>query len=155
MKNRVGFRPDGTDHRDLRGQDRNPSTLPIFRDCTVRILGRAEKMTFAFVYDEPERYGFETIGEVDWKPEESYHFDMSVVWIETSTGKIFVGTDSGCSCPRPFEDTESIEDLTEITRPMDLIKYLADVQREKEADQATGAIGELILKVMERMGKRS
>lgn len=107
-------------------------------------------MSFGWIYSEPERYGFEEIGEVEWKPGD-YGFDTTVVWIETATGKIFAGTDSGCSCPRPFEDIESIEDLTEITKPMELIKYLADVQKEKDADHATGDVGELIMKVSQRM----
>lgn len=106
------------------------------------------------LYDEPERYGFETIGEIDWGVN-SYNFDLTVAWIETETGRIFVASDSGCSCPRPFEDIEGIEDLTEITKPMELIKYLADVQSEKEADHATGEVGELIMKVGMKMRERA
>lgn len=64
------------------------------------------------IYSEPEKFGLEVVGEVD--PGEAYEFDTLVVWRETATGALLYGTDSGCSCPTPFEDMGR-DDLTPIT----------------------------------------
>jgi hypothetical protein len=54
------------------------------------------------IYSTPEDYGLETVGEFDWA-EPDYSFDICVVWKE-SRGKYWIGNDSSCSCPSPFED---------------------------------------------------
>lgn len=53
-------------------------------------------------YCEPEKYGLETIGEIDVGA--SYEFDIAWVSREKTTGHVWVAFDSGCSCPTPFED---------------------------------------------------
>jgi len=60
-------------------------------------------------YSSPEKYDLEIVGEIDWE-EESYQFDISVVWKE-GRGKYYLGDDSGCSCPAPFEDYTKKEQL--------------------------------------------
>ncbi len=52
------------------------------------------------LYD-PEKFGLEIVAEADYA--DSYQFDMFVVWRVRETGKLIYGTDSGCSCPTPFE----------------------------------------------------
>jgi len=54
---------------------------------------------------------FETFDD----PEAGYGFNMFVVW-KHKDGRLFYATDSGCSCPSPFEYYNKIEDLTAITR---------------------------------------
>lgn len=62
------------------------------------------------IYYSPEQYGLETVGQVDWS-DEPYQFDMTVVWRRVADGQLFYASDSGCSCPSPFEDT-GVDDLT-------------------------------------------
>lgn len=69
-------------------------------------------------YDEnpyyyPEKMNLEIVGTIDVA--DSYEFDIFAVWQSTETGKLYYATDAGCSCPSPFEDIDSLDDLTEIT----------------------------------------
>jgi hypothetical protein len=52
-------------------------------------------------YYNPEAHSLTIFGEADAGG--SYHFDKFVVW-KTSEGDYIWGTDSGCSCPSPFEE---------------------------------------------------
>ena len=58
--------------------------------------------------------GFEVLQEIE-EGGLSYEFHILALWRETATGALFFGTDSGCSCPSPWEST-SESDLTPITR---------------------------------------
>lgn len=60
------------------------------------------------VYHQPEKFGLEPIGEIEWT-EPDYSFDFTVVWKKDSD--YYFASDSGCSCPSPFEYYTSIEDL--------------------------------------------
>ena len=71
-------------------------------------------------YYQPEKFGLTPIGELD--ASESYEFNIVAVWQHTD-GRFFVGSDSGCSCPSPFEDFTSLDDLTELTS----VSQLADL----------------------------
>jgi hypothetical protein len=55
------------------------------------------------IYSSPEKYGLELVGEVDFS-DGNYQFDLTVVFRDRDTGALFYGSDSGCSCPAPFED---------------------------------------------------
>lgn len=55
-------------------------------------------------YTHPDSVGLEFVGEVEWS-RRSYQFDLTAVWRDTTTGAFYWGSDSGCSCPRPFENT--------------------------------------------------
>ncbi|WP_440100077.1 DUF7574 domain-containing protein [Streptosporangium sp. H16] len=55
------------------------------------------------IYSAPEKFGLETVGEVDWS-DGCYQFDLTVVWRDQK-GQLFWADSSGCSCPPPFEDT--------------------------------------------------
>lgn len=61
-------------------------------------------------YYHPEKLGLTTVGEVEWS-EPDYSFDFTVVW-KDAEGRPYWGDDAGCSCPAPFEDVNSVEDLT-------------------------------------------
>ena len=57
-------------------------------------------------YYDPESRGLTIVTEgVD--PSADYSFDMFVVW--TDGKRLFYDTDSGCSCPTPFDESEPIE----------------------------------------------
>lgn len=65
------------------------------------------------VYSSPEQHDLEIVGVLD-DPYACYDFNMLVVWLHVS-GKVYWGTDSGCSCPAPFEGYGTIEDLDELS----------------------------------------
>jgi hypothetical protein len=60
-------------------------------------------------YYNPENFGLELVGSIDWR-DEDYSFDMTVVW-KAKRGEYYIGDDSGCSCPSPFEDVTKLEEL--------------------------------------------
>lgn len=62
------------------------------------------------VYYYPEQFGLTTIGEVEWS-EPCYDFDLTVLWRDEA-GKLYWASDSGCSCPSPFEDLGGLNDLS-------------------------------------------
>jgi hypothetical protein len=62
------------------------------------------------IYYEPDEFGLEIVTSLDTAG--SYEFDMAVVW-KDEKGRHFIATDSGCSCPSPFE---GIQDASELTR---------------------------------------
>ena len=61
------------------------------------------------IYYHPEKYGLEEVGEVDWD-DEPYQFNITAVWRDEN-GDYYLASDSGCSCPAPFEDFNSLSDL--------------------------------------------
>lgn len=61
------------------------------------------------IYYSPEDFGLEVVGEMEWS-EPDYSFDMLVVW-KDQRGQYWIGEDSGCSCPSPFEDIDDINEL--------------------------------------------
>ncbi len=65
------------------------------------------------VYYHPEKHELTQIGMLS-DPNACYSFDDLVVWQHTD-GRLFWASDSGCSCPSPFEDYTSLEDLNIIT----------------------------------------
>lgn len=59
-------------------------------------------------YYNPEKFDLEIVDELDVG--EPYSFDMIVVW-RHKDGTIYWNTDSGCSCPSPFEWVDDISHL--------------------------------------------
>jgi len=64
-------------------------------------------------YYQPEAFGLTKLIEED-DPNASYSFDLFVIW-KHEDGRVFYATDSGCSCPSPFEWARGLEDLEELT----------------------------------------
>ncbi|WP_043654418.1 DUF7574 domain-containing protein [Nocardia thailandica] len=97
------------------------------------------------MYYAPEQYGLTIVGTLDFS-DGFYCFDYTVVWQDSTTHRLYMADDSGCSCPSPFEDT-AVNDLTEITTPQVLIAHLN--KRLAEASHPScdmGEIGALIQK---------
>ena len=63
-------------------------------------------------YYSPEKCGLEIIDEL--AKEQNYDFAMIIVWKDQLTGKLFWDSDSGDSCPTPFEEVRNLSDLTEL-----------------------------------------
>lgn len=61
------------------------------------------------IYHNPEKFGLEIVDTVD--AADSYEFDMLALFRRGDN--FYIGTDSGCSCPMPFEGF-GVNDLTEI-----------------------------------------
>ena len=84
------------------------------------------------VYYSPEKFDLKPYVEVELD-EPNYSFDILMVWKHES-GKFYWATDSGCSCPSPFEEytyLESLEELTSANLPVAL-EILKSVSYEKE-----------------------
>lgn len=64
------------------------------------------------VYYSPEDFALEQIAQLDYSSG-SYEFDFRVVWKHES-GALYTARDSGCSCPSPFEDYTSLEQLERV-----------------------------------------
>ena len=65
-------------------------------------------------YYEPEKMGLTKVAEIEYT-DQDYQFDTRVVWRHDETGKLYTARDSGCSCPTPFEDFDSLEKLEEFS----------------------------------------
>lgn len=75
----------------------------------------------ANVYYHPEKYGWETVGEIQWGYA-SYDFDITAVWKKGR--KFYMESDSGCSCPSPFESTEPAD-----LKPMTAHQVIKELNR--------------------------
>lgn len=62
-------------------------------------------------YYDPASAGLEMISFED--ADLSYEFDILAFWA-TQDGVVYSASDSGCSCPTPFEDCTSLEQLERI-----------------------------------------
>lgn len=108
-----------------------------------------------YIYGAPEKYGLRTIGEIQWG-QESYSFDLTVVWQDTTTGAFYFADDAGCSCPAPFGDTGR-NDLTLIDKPQTFIDHVnkrvatmgESYFSDEEIGEAKGDAGQLVLKIRE------
>ncbi len=54
-------------------------------------------------YHSPEKFNLEILAFED--PDADYSFDTLCFW-KTPEGLVYSASDSGCSCPSPFEDYE-------------------------------------------------
>lgn len=66
------------------------------------------------LYYNPDKSGFSLFDEIDTAS--SYEFDKLIVLERLSDKQLFWATDSGCSCPTPFEDIGA-DELTSISNP--------------------------------------
>lgn len=65
------------------------------------------------IYYNPEKWGMSIFDQIDTAG--SYEFDMFVIWEKDDDKTLWYATDSGCSCPTPFENINSMSDLNQIT----------------------------------------
>lgn len=96
------------------------------------------------VYSQPESFGLQTIGEVDWGPSNPYGHDVTVVWKDVETGQLYIGSDEGCSCDIAFND-KGRDKLTKVDRSQVLIDVLLNT-RKNPSSKAQAQAAELVLK---------
>lgn len=65
------------------------------------------------VYYSPEKWGLTVVGMIS-DPNASYSFDDLVVW-QHEDGRLFYASSAGCSCPTPFEEYDTLEELHALT----------------------------------------
>ena len=64
-------------------------------------------------YFSPEKCGLEIFEDIDTAG--SYEYDMFVVWKKIDDNTLWWDTESGCSCPIPFDNSDNGHDLKPIT----------------------------------------
>lgn len=93
-------------------------------------------MSMSSPYYTPENWGLTLVGEVEWR-DESYEFDLTVVWHHKDTGRFFVESDSGCSCPVPFEGISKLADLA-VYDSLSAGLELMSIEKNKRIEVADG-----------------
>lgn len=87
-------------------------------------------------YYYPEKHGLVQVAEHELSPA-SYSFDMIVAW--KGADGFYLGTDSGCSCPTPFEDYNGTADMTGPLTAAQAVEEAASIKSthyEPDYDQA-------------------
>lgn len=62
-------------------------------------------------HGQPEKWGLTEVAEIDAGG--SFEFDLVTIWRDQD-GKLWMGEDSGCSCPVPYEDHVWPTDFEEV-----------------------------------------
>lgn len=65
-------------------------------------------------YYSPEKCGLEIFEDIDTAG--SYEYDMIVIWKRLSDNTLWWDSDSGCSCPSPFDNGDHGHDLKELNK---------------------------------------
>lgn len=65
-------------------------------------------------YYSPEKCGLKLADELD--ADLSYEFEMVAIWKDVKSKRFYWDSDSGCSCPSPFEDVRRLSDLTALNK---------------------------------------
>ena len=95
------------------------------------------------IYYNPEEFGLEVVGEVS--AGEGYNFDYTVVWKEKESGKLYWARDSGCSCPTPFGDYDSIDMLN----PLALYSHKASLEAAMRDAEVSYYNSERLIRLVE------
>ena len=94
-------------------------------------------------YYDPEKFGLTIVATVQWG-ERNYNFDLTVFWKDTE-GQLYMASDSGCSCPKPFENVYDLDQLNKVTKHEALasldgqIKRMEELRRESEWPEEYGS----------------
>lgn len=70
------------------------------------------------------------VTDFEWS-DEPYEFDLTRIYHHPDTNQIFYAHDSGCSCPMPFEDFNSIDDYTKADSLQAMFDVLKDTREDK------------------------
>lgn len=93
------------------------------------------------LYNQPEKFGIKTVGEVEWD-DESYQFNITAVWQSKEDHKMFYWAhDSGCSCPSPFEgytclEGDSYDEVFKGTKHEVIQALLDELDRVKKVNES-------------------
>jgi hypothetical protein len=80
------------------------------------------------IYSSPQEFGLREVAQMEWT-EPSYSFDTTVVWRDQD-GRYYVASDSGCSCPGPFERITGLDELETFVNIFQVLEHV----RERFAD---------------------
>jgi hypothetical protein len=92
-------------------------------------------MSWSNVYYNPTEVGATVVGEIDMGG--SYEFDIFLVLRSEATGKLYCATDSGCSCPTPFEDHSFSDDFRHLFSLAEFDQALADWHAKPPIEEVT------------------
>ena len=87
------------------------------------------------VYYYPNTWGLELVGEIEYSSG-SYEFDTRII-LKDADGKFYTASDSGCSCPTPFEDYDSLSDLETTTIKMLMDEISKDIDKYSQDSMQT------------------
>ena len=83
-----------------------------------------------FNYDD--NFGLDQLGEISLSPPD-YSFDLLSVWVDPESGTFYGATTSGCSCPVPYEEYESLSDLVNLgTNPHNAVRWVREADNRDE-----------------------
>lgn len=105
---------------------------------------------------DPTEFGVKLIDEFDLS-DGCYQFDYVTVWQSIEDSRTFyIGTDSGCSCPSPFEGVSSVQDLERLNpnnpRPqIESAFRLEDTCQFHSAAELNKGISDMVAAVKEAM----
>jgi len=99
------------------------------------------------IYYNPEAFDLETVAEIELE-EPDYSFDIALVQQDTKSKKFYVNTDSGCSCPSPFEGFTTKASLGQPLGAHQAVKKIGELVSGNAHAAASAA--EAIAKVMAR-----
>lgn len=85
------------------------------------------------IYCEPENYGLEIFEHIQ-DDHASYSFNDLIIWRRKEDGKLLYQTDSGCSCPMPFENI-GIDDLIVINSIEQLDRAIEEYRGDSSGEQ--------------------
>lgn len=98
------------------------------------------------IYNSPKKFGLEAVGTLDLA-EPFYSFDLLLVSRHLETGKFYVNTDSGCSCPSPFDGVT----LDKAGAPLDAhqtVKKVREIYNARYDQDYTADVEGLVSKIM-------
>lgn len=107
------------------------------------------------IYYNPDTFGLTPVTEIEWD-NECYQFNITAVW--EKDGEFWMASDSGCSCPSPFENFESLADaegpytrfqvIQELTSAANEIlqsAYRRDYEKEYISNEITKCIEQIVM----------
>lgn len=92
------------------------------------------------------------IGDIDLS-EPCYDFDLLRIYLRRADGMLLWATDSGCSCPSPFEDTR-VRELRESTAATLLDTFMGEWEKEVHYGHPAAVIRKSIADAVREAVKR-
>lgn len=97
-------------------------------------------------YYNPEMSDLTIVADMEWS-EPCYDFDQTVAW-KDKEGNLYWASDSGCSCPMPFEDYTEVSQLTTGTK-YDLFDELnARLNEMHDKSYAEGQVAKFVEQIL-------
>jgi hypothetical protein len=96
-------------------------------------------------YYDPAVHGLTSVGSIEWDYYD-WEFHITAVW-KGPNRRLYWATDSGCSCPTPFENIRGLSDLEQGNKT-ELRKYLnARLSSANDRTRAVVEMNELLSKI--------